>query len=88
MLLCSCSYMYLVATKKNHVKISTQSKATWTEWGQFFHLKCPYFSWPPSFAAPYVVLLNDPTTSYLFFGVHRHAIGSTKVDIQFGDIGF
>ena len=69
-------------------KYQPSPKLYWIEWGQFFHLKCPSFSWPPSYAAPYVLLLYDPMTPYLFFGVHRHAIGSTKVDIQFGDIGF
>ena len=43
MLLCSCSYMYLVATKKNHVKISTQSKATVDWMGTVFSPKMSLF---------------------------------------------
>ena len=69
-------------------KYQPSSKIQLIVQGQFFHQKCPLFSWQPSYLAKYVLLLNDPTTSYLFFGVHRHAIGSTKVDIQFGDISF
>ena len=80
-----CSYIQGVPTKKNHEKISTQSKAV-VDWiGTVFSLKWPSFSWPPSFAAPHVVLLYDPKPPYLLFGVHRHYIGSSKVDIQFGD---
>ena len=62
-------------------KYQPSTKLQLIVWGQFFHQKCPLFSWEPSYLAKYVLLLYDPKAPYLFLGVHIHAIGSTKVDI-------
>ena len=88
MLLCSCSYMYLVATKKNDVKISTQSIATVDWMGTVFSPKMSLFFLASQLCSPICSTSKWPNDLIFVFGVHRHAIGSTKVDIQFGDIGF